>query len=117
MSAFDAPAKTFEYKLGATETVGFSIRNNPVLWEPRAWRRYALLHAQLVQIVVPCNVNLRVGEVVNLILENITTGDKITYSENPRRSGTYLIMHLCHHFDPNNSYTSLVVARDGYNIR
>ena len=33
-----------------------------------------------------------------------------------RQSGKYLILHLCHYFDPNKSITSLTVCRDTYGL-
>ena len=33
-----------------------------------------------------------------------------------RQSGKYLILHLCHYFDPNKSVTSLTVCRDTYGL-
>ena len=76
--------------------------------------RYGLLHAQLVEIQVPCNFELTVGELIQLNIENITQDEKIIKEFNEHRSGLYLIMHLCHSFDPENSYTSLTLARDEY---
>ena len=76
--------------------------------------RYGLLHAQLVEIQVPCNLELTVGELIQLNIENITQDEKIIKEYNEHRSGLYLIIHLCHYFDMENSYTSLTLARDEY---
>ena len=59
---------------------------------------------------------LRAGEVIKLKLENITQDEKLLAIYNQHRSGYYLILHLCHHFDPANSYTSLTLARDTYGL-
>ena len=78
--------------------------------------RYNLLHAQVMQIQVPCNINLKAGEVVRINLGNISLDNKIYDVWNQQRSGDYLILHLCHHFDPENSYTSMTLARDTYGL-
>jgi len=103
-----------------SESDGGSTDNNsdnidtPDLYLPRALMRYGLLHAQLVEIQVPCNLELTVGELIQLNIENITQGEKVLKEFNEHRSGLYLIMHLCHSFDPENSYTALTLARDEY---
>ena len=74
--------------------------------------RYSLLHSQVVQIQVPCNVQLKAGEVIKLYLENITQSNKNEQIYNNLRSGFYLIKDLCHAFSPTNSYTSLTLLRD-----
>tara|TARA_R100000278_G_scaffold117344_1_gene97275 strand:+ start:3474 stop:4928 length:1455 start_codon:yes stop_codon:yes gene_type:complete len=85
-------------------------------YEPKARFRYALLHAQLVDIQVPCNLELTVGEVIKLNIETVTqeTEDKVLEQYNEHRSGYYLILHLCHYFDEKNSFTALTLARDEY---
>ena len=92
------------------------ISNNPSYYEPRAIMKYGLLHAQLVDIQIPCNVELEAGMVIRLLYENITQDNKVEHAYNEHRSGFYLILHLCHHFDTNNSFTSLTLARDGYGL-
>ena len=116
-TALTNPSKTFTYIQTPDEDgaggVPTDIRNSPILYEPRAWRRYCLFHTQLINIQVPCNLNLRVGEVVKLYLENLTTDNQVEHVHNPNRSGFYMILHLCHHFDPTSSFTSLTLTRDG----
>tara|TARA_B100000927_G_C16457960_1_gene466645 strand:+ start:161 stop:1582 length:1422 start_codon:yes stop_codon:yes gene_type:complete len=87
---------------------------SPDHYLPRALMRYGLLHAQLVEVQVPCNLELTVGELIQLNIENITQDPKILKEYNDHRSGLYLILHLCHYFDMENSYTSLTLARDEY---
>ena len=84
------------------------------LVHPKAVMRYQLLHAQLVNILVPHNSDLTVGEVIRLNIENITQDDKIIKEFNQHRSGYYLILHLCHSFSTSNSFTSLTLVRDEY---
>ncbi len=111
--------RTYSYVLtpgSLDEGVGTSITNNPAEYEPQANMRYAMLHSQLVDIQVPCNVNLMAGNVIKLIIENITGGNKVEKVDNEHRSGFYLIVALRHHFDTNHSYTSLSLARDTYGL-
>ena len=88
--------------------VSDKILNNPANYVPQSNMRYSLLHSQIVQIQVPCNVQLKAGEVIKLYLENITQGNKIEQIYNNFRSGYYMICHLSHSFTPTNSYTSLI---------
>ena len=92
--------------------VSDTILNNPADYIPQSNMRYSLLHTQIVQIQVPCNVQLKAGEVIKLYLENITQGNKIEQIYNNFRSGYYMICHLSHSFTPTNSYTSLTLLRD-----
>ena len=88
------------------------VLNNPADYVPQSNMRYSLLHSQMVDILVPCNLNLRAGEVIKLYLENITQGNKNDQMYNNLRSGYYMICHLCHSFSTTNSYTSLTLLRD-----
>jgi hypothetical protein len=107
--------KTFSYVLDYDEQED-SIIDNPSEYEPRSMMKYGMLHSQLVDIQIPCNVNLEAGNVIKLLFENITQDNKVEHAYNEHRSGFYLILHLCHHFDTNNSFTSLTLARDGYGL-
>ena len=104
---------TFELSPGQDDPgVSDVILNNPADYVPQANMRYSLLHTQMVDILIPCNLNLRAGEVIKLYLENITQGNKNDQMYNNLRSGYYMICHLCHSFSTTNSYTSLTLLRD-----
>ena len=63
--------KSYTYVLnpGADEKgVSTEILNNPAVYEPRAVMRYGLLHSQLIDIQVPCNIQLEAGDVIKLWL-------------------------------------------------
>ena len=67
-------SKSYSYIInpGADEQgVSEEVLNSPSKYEPRAHMRYGLLHSQLVDIQVPCNVQLRAGEVIKLKLESM----------------------------------------------
>ena len=104
---------TFELSPGQDDPgVSDVILNNPADYVPQANMRYSLLHTQMVDILIPCNLNLKAGEVIKLYLENITQGNKNDQIYNNLRSGYYMICHLCHSFSQTNSYTSLTLLRD-----
>ena len=92
--------------------VSDKILNNPANYIPQSNMRYSLLHSQIVQIQVPCNVQLKAGQVIKLFLENITQSNKNEQVYNNLRSGYYMIRDLCHSFTTTNSYTSLTLLRD-----
>ena len=92
--------------------VSDTILNNPANYVPQSNMRYSLLHSQIVQIQVPCNVQLKAGQVIKLYLENITQSNKNEQVYNNLRSGYYMIRDLCHSFTTVNSYTSLTLLRD-----
>ena len=107
----------FELTPGATvDGVSESTGNSPDKWLAKSIMRYSLLHAQLVNIIIPCNPDLTVGSCIRLNIENITQDNKIEKEDNDHRSGNYLIIHLCHAFTPTNSFTSLTLARDEYGL-
>ena len=90
--------------------------NNPYVWRAKSSMRYDVLHSQIMNIQVPCNVELRAGDVIRCEIENVTLDNKVNQSINEHQSGKYLILHLCHHFDPERSYTSMTLARDTYGL-
>ncbi len=114
--------KTYTYVISPGENQGGDnlltegVPFETSLYHPKAIMRYQLLHAQLVNILVPHNAELTVGEVIRLNIENITQDEKIIKEFNQHRSGYYLILHLCHSFSTSNSFTSLTLVRDQYGI-
>ena len=89
--------------------------NDPREWQAKAPMRYNLLHSQLMTIQVPCNLKLRAGNVVKVEFEKQTSQKELGGADQ-QQSGSYLILHLCHHFDPKRSYTSMTLARDTYGL-
>ena len=111
--------KTYTYVLtpgSLDEGVGSQVTNNPATYEPQAHMRYAMLHSQVVDIEIPCNTKLMAGNVIKLVIENITGGVKQDNKDNEHRSGFYVILHLRHHFDPRHSKTFLTLVRDTYGL-
>ena len=78
--------------------------------------RYNLLFTQMVKMQVPCNPNLKAGDIVKCNLEIITPGEKEQGSVDPVESGNYMILDLCHHYDPQRSFTAMTLVRDTYGL-
>ena len=80
----------------------------------KSFARYNLLFTQALNILVPCNVNLRVGEIIKCTFPSLKAGKGT--EDDPEISGYYLIRELRHHFEPNKNTTSLKLMRDSYGL-
>jgi len=76
--------------------------------------RYNLLFTQALNILIPCNVNLKVGDVLHCEISEMDSGR----STEPDKeiSGRYLIRELRHHFSATQNTTSLKLMRDSYGV-
>ena len=93
--------------------VDTQVNNDPREYVAKAAMRYNLLMSQVIDILVPCNLNLVAGDIIRCEFEKLT--DK--KDANPfdiNQSGNYMILDLCHHFDPQRSFTSLTLVRDAF---
>ena len=88
--------------------------NDPREYLARSIMRYNLLFVQIMNIMIPCNLDLEAGDVIECKFEKITVSEKSLGANDERQSGKYLIMNLCHYFGTTNSYTSLTLVRDTY---
>ena len=73
--------------------------------------RYNLLVTQLLSITVPCNTDLRAGDIITCQFPKISRQDTRFDEET---TGKYIIKELCHHFDPDRSFTSMKLVRDSF---
>ena len=96
--------------------ISTSINNDPRDYLPQASMRYNLLMSQVANVMIPCNPNLMAGDVIECNFEKITVSEKELGFLDFNQSGKYLILNLCHHFDPQRSYTSLTLVRDSFGI-
>ncbi len=80
----------------------------------KSFARYNLLFTQALNILVPCNVNLKVGEIIKCTFPSLNAGKGT--EDDPEISGYYLIRELRHHFEPNKNTTSLKLMRDSYGL-
>ena len=63
--------------------------------------------------MIPCNTDLSAGDGIKCEFPKISSDGGEIDSE---VSGAYIIKELCHHFEPNRSYTSLKLVRDNFGI-
>ena len=90
--------------------------NDPISWQAQSTMRYNILFSQVLNMQVPCNIDLKAGDVINCSFEIVTQSSKEQGSDDPVQSGKYLIVDLRHHFDPTRSLTSLTLVRDSYGL-
>ena len=76
--------------------------------------RYNLMFTQGLNILVPCNVSLKIGDVIHCEFTEMDSGT----SREPDKqiSGRYLIRELRHHFSSKQNTTSLKLMRDSYGL-
>jgi hypothetical protein len=79
-----------------------------------SYSRYNLLFTQALNMVVPCNVTLKVGGVIYAEFPRIDRSDIKEADE--EQSGYYLIKELRHHFEGGQMVTSLRLIRDSYGL-
>jgi hypothetical protein len=95
--------------------VSEEINSNPELYQSQSLMRYNVLFTQTLNVMIPSNTNLRAGDVIECLFPRIS---ETSNNENdPDQSGLYMIKELCHHFDVENSYTSLKLIRDTYGLK
>jgi hypothetical protein len=76
--------------------------------------RYNLLFSQSLNITVPLNLRLTVGDVINVEFGQITKEDEKKGLRDNRKSGKYVISKLKHGFSDNKGLTGLELVRDSY---
>jgi hypothetical protein len=76
--------------------------------------RYNLLFTQSLNIVVPCNINLKVGDIIYAEFPRVKPSSNRGADE--QQSGNYLIKELRHHMEPSMMLTSLKLIRDSYGL-
>jgi hypothetical protein len=99
--------------LDPNDISGSSGRDNVDM--AKSFSRYNLLFTQSLNMVVPCNVNLRAGQIIEAQFPKVDTTQK-TPGLDEEQSGKYLIKELRHHFEGNNMVTSLKLVRDSYGL-
>ena len=101
--------------IGSLDYQNLNANNDPREWQALSPMRYNLLHSQMMEIQVPCNLNIRAGNVIKVVIER-QGDDKELGGFDEHVSGKYLVLHLCHHFDTERSFTSMTLARDTYGL-
>ena len=80
--------------------------------QAKAISRYNALFSQSLNIQVPCNTNLKIGDIINVTFPELSGGRSKKLDSS--MSGNYLIARLNHHMQPNASFSSLNLIRDSY---
>jgi hypothetical protein len=94
--------------------ISTDINANPEEYQSQSLMRYNLLLTQSISMMIPCNTNLNAGDVIRCEFPKISVSENDLDTE---VSGLYMIKELCHHFEPNRSYTSLKLVRDNFGIK
>jgi hypothetical protein len=81
-------------------------------YQSQSVMRYNVLFTQTVYMTVPSNTNLRAGDIIECEFPKISREKGATIDED--QSGLYMIKELCHHFDTDGSYTSMMLIRDTF---
>jgi hypothetical protein len=79
-----------------------------------SYSRYNLLFTQALNMVVPCNVNLKAGGIIQAEFPRIDRS--VDMSSDEEQSGYYLVKELRHHFEGGQMVTSLRLIRDSYGL-
>lgn len=80
----------------------------------KSFARYNLLFTQSINMTVPCNINLKVGDVISAKFPKVSDSD--IPEKDREQGGKYLIKSLRHHFEGNANATYLRLIRDSYGI-
>ena len=87
---------------------------DPTLYQSQSLMRYNILFTQSLSVMIPVNTDLRAGDVIECLFPNNSKSDKSEHDS--ETSGLYMIKELCHHFNVNNSYTSMKLLRDTFGV-
>ena len=93
--------------------ISTSVNADPSHNQAQSIMRYNLLMTQTISMTVPCNTDLRAGDIINCRFPKISQ-DGERGSEDEETSGLYMIKELCHHFEPTSSFTSMTLVRDNF---
>ena len=93
-------------------TDGFQTSGIDQAYQAKAASRYNQLFSQSVDIQVPLNTNIKVGDLINCEFPEMDQGQSSDLDQSA--SGNYLVARLNHHIQPNASFSSLNLVRDSY---
>jgi len=97
--------------------ISTSINNDPKQWVASTMRYNSLL-SNSCEIVVPCNLNLRAGNIIDCSFPRLGS-DPAQGTSDEKISGKYLILHLAHHFNSDGqtgSTTHITMVRDTHGM-
>jgi hypothetical protein len=85
-------------------------------YQAQSVTRYNLLFSQTLNITVPLNLALTVGDVITVEFGQITKEDQNKGLKDKSKSGKYIISKLKHVFGDNKGLTGLELVRDSYGV-
>ena len=94
--------------------IGTTVNNDPFLWYATGRMRYNLIFSRMIDMVVPCNLELRAGMIIKCEFPALTDTPQEGVSDE-KISGKYLIVNLAHEFTSDGqtgSLTHLTIVRD-----
>lgn len=86
--------------------------SDPSKYQSQILMRYNVLMTQTMNMTVASNTNLRAGDIIECQFPKVSKSDGNQFDDD--QSGLYMIKELCHHFDTNGSYTSMMLVRDTF---
>lgn len=90
------------------------LKDNRDKYQAQSVARYNLAFSQLLNITIPLNLNLTVGDVIEIEVGNISNETDKKIQKDVEKSGYYMIKELCHSFEKSQGYTGLKLVRDSY---
>ena len=110
------PTRTVSQIVDVGAAVGISTDTNysPEEYQGQNIVRYNLLMTQNISMMVPCNTDLKAGDIITCEFPKISREDKNDIDQ--ETSGKYMIKELCHHFEAKRSFTSMTLVRDTYGL-
>ena len=97
------------------EGVNILTPQDQAKYQAQASARYSTLFSQTLDITVPMNLSLRVGQLLKVEFPSINTDNKS--NKTSPENGNYLIARLSHEFgNPDGDYTGLTLVRDSFTI-
>jgi hypothetical protein len=113
----DIPTRTITGVLDVgtmEQDISKDLNADPTEYQSQSLMRYNTLFTQTVNMMIPSNTNLRAGDLIECNFPKITQSNAKEFD--PETSGLYMIKELCHHFDVENSYTSMKLIRDTFGV-
>ena len=91
---------------------GFETSGIDQAYQAKAASRYNQLFSQSIDIQIPLNTRIKVGDLINCVFPEMKQGMSSELDQSA--SGNYLVTRLNHHIQPNASFSSLNLVRDSY---
>jgi hypothetical protein len=98
----------------APSTDSSQNKDNTLYYQAQSVARYNLAFSQKLNITIPLNLKLTVGDIIELNFGYITKETDKKGTKDREKSGYYLIKELSHLFEQNQGWTGLKLIRDSY---